>query len=92
MNTRLTFISVRDRKKEYASSKAAYYPFGVDVYLSRRKISHIARLIELPPISHTSMIPAIMVVNVQVYIVRKIKLRGQVIFRHELSRLFNDRL
>lgn len=66
LNIHLTSIFVRDRKKEYASSKAAYYPFGVDAYLSHRKINHIARFIELPAMSSASMIPAILVVNVQV--------------------------
>ncbi|MFS7889989.1 putative Zinc finger, RING-CH-type, Zinc finger, RING/FYVE/PHD-type [Helianthus anomalus] len=34
-----------NKKKECASNQAAYYPIGVDVFLSPRKIDHIARLL-----------------------------------------------
>ncbi|KAL9663779.1 hypothetical protein QQ045_019170 [Rhodiola kirilowii] len=57
---------LRDKKKEHASNKAAYYPFGVDIYLSQRKINHIAKLVELPAISSSPTLPALLVVNVQI--------------------------
>uniref|UniRef100_A0A7N1A1B9 Protein ENHANCED DISEASE RESISTANCE 2 C-terminal domain-containing protein n=1 Tax=Kalanchoe fedtschenkoi TaxID=63787 RepID=A0A7N1A1B9_KALFE len=57
---------LRDKRKEHASNKAAYYPFGVDVYLSHRKINHIARLVELPAISSSGELPSLLVVNVQI--------------------------
>nr|GEV47425.1 hypothetical protein [Tanacetum cinerariifolium] len=41
---------LRDKKKENASNHAAFDPIGVDVFLSPRKIDHIARLLELPTI------------------------------------------
>ncbi|KAB2032062.1 hypothetical protein ES319_D05G346000v1 [Gossypium barbadense] len=56
----------RDKKKDYAPNHAAYYPFGVDVFLSPRKIDHIARFVELPVISHSEKLPSILVVNVQI--------------------------
>ncbi|PPR88084.1 hypothetical protein GOBAR_AA32606 [Gossypium barbadense] len=56
----------RDKKKDYAPNHAAYYPFGVDVFLSPRKIDHMARFIELPVISHSEKLPSILVVNVQI--------------------------
>ncbi|KAK4373222.1 hypothetical protein RND71_008606 [Anisodus tanguticus] len=56
----------RDKKKEFAANYAAYYPFGVDVFLSQRKIDHIARLVELPVIEHSGTLPHILVVNIQV--------------------------
>lgn len=56
----------RDKKKDFASNHAAYYPFGVDVFLSPRKIDHIARFVELPVISHSGKLPSILVVNVQI--------------------------
>ncbi|KAK8643532.1 hypothetical protein V6N13_012824 [Hibiscus sabdariffa] len=56
----------RDKKKDFASNHAAYYPFGVDVFLSPRKIDHIARFVELPVISHSEKLPSILVVNVQI--------------------------
>lgn len=60
----------RDKKKDFAPNYAAYSPFGVDVFLSQRKIGHIARLVELPVINPnpTGNLPPILVVNVQVYI------------------------
>ncbi|GMI79863.1 hypothetical protein like AT1G59650 [Hibiscus trionum] len=56
----------RDKKKDFAPNHAAYYPFGVDVFLSPRKIDHIARFVELPVVSHSGKLPSILVVNVQV--------------------------
>ncbi|XP_039003570.1 uncharacterized protein LOC120130397 [Hibiscus syriacus] len=56
----------RDKKKDFAPNHAAYYPFGVDVFLSPRKIDHIARFVELPIIIHSEKLPSILVVNVQI--------------------------
>ncbi|KAM7267034.1 hypothetical protein ACFE04_009200 [Oxalis oulophora] len=57
---------LRDKKKEFASNYAAYNPFGVDVFLSQRKIDHIARYLELPAASSHEEFPAILVVNIQI--------------------------
>ncbi|KAF5779642.1 putative protein ENHANCED DISEASE RESISTANCE 2 [Helianthus annuus] len=57
----------RDKKKEHAPNYAAYYPFGVDVFLSQRKVDHIARFVELPIVGPSSgELPPILVVNIQV--------------------------
>ncbi|KAE8686913.1 CW14 protein isoform 2 [Hibiscus syriacus] len=56
----------RDKKKDSAPNHSAYYPFGVDVFLSPRKIDHIARFVELPVVSDSGKLPSILVVNVQV--------------------------
>ncbi|PPD94138.1 hypothetical protein GOBAR_DD08843 [Gossypium barbadense] len=56
----------RDKKKDFAHNHAAYYPFGVDVFLSPRKIDHIARFVELPVVGHSGKLPSILVVNVQI--------------------------
>ncbi|KAJ4961589.1 hypothetical protein NE237_021499 [Protea cynaroides] len=56
----------RDKKKELAPNYAAYYPFGVDVFLSQRKVDHIARFVDLPPSNSSGKLPPILVVNVQV--------------------------
>jgi hypothetical protein len=58
----------RDKKKELAPNYAAYNPFGVDVFLSQRKVNHIAQYVELPVVTTTpTKLPSILVVNVQVY-------------------------
>ncbi|XP_047323423.1 uncharacterized protein LOC124927117 isoform X2 [Impatiens glandulifera] len=57
----------KDKKKEPASNYAAYYPIGVDIYLSPRKIDHIARFVELPNVTNsTGSLPPILVVNAQI--------------------------
>ena len=58
----------RDKKKEFASNSAAFNPFGVDLFLSQRKIDHIARFVELPVFNLFEEIPAILVVNIQVIV------------------------
>ncbi|KAF2302438.1 hypothetical protein GH714_036339 [Hevea brasiliensis] len=55
-----------DRKKDLAPNHAAYYPFGVDVFLSPRKVDHIARFVELPVINSSGKLPTVLVVNVQI--------------------------
>ncbi|XP_076894090.1 uncharacterized protein LOC143546278 [Bidens hawaiensis] len=57
---------MKDKKKEWASSQAAFYPIGVDVFLSPRKIDHIARLLELPKVESSGKIPSLLVVNLQI--------------------------
>ncbi|KAI3720266.1 hypothetical protein L6452_21179 [Arctium lappa] len=56
----------RDKKKEHAPNYAAYYPFGVDVFLSQRKIDHIARFLELPVVGPSGELPPILIVNIQI--------------------------
>ena len=62
----------RDKKKEIAPSCAAFYPFAADIFLSQKKIDHIARFVELPVVSTTGDVPSILVVNVQVPILQKL--------------------
>ncbi|XP_057486779.1 uncharacterized protein LOC130772891 [Actinidia eriantha] len=57
---------LRDKKKIFAPNAAAFYPFGVDVFVSPRKIDHIARFVELPVINSSGDVPAILVVNLQI--------------------------
>ncbi|KAL2344243.1 hypothetical protein Fmac_005528 [Flemingia macrophylla] len=57
---------LKDKKKEFASNHSAYYPFGVDVFLSPRKIDHIARFVELPEMNSYGKLPPLLVVNVQI--------------------------
>ncbi|CAA7404115.1 unnamed protein product [Spirodela intermedia] len=57
---------LRDKKKEFAQNCAAYYPFGVDVFLCKQKIDHIARFVELPSVNSSGKFPSVLVVNVQI--------------------------
>lgn len=57
---------LRDKKKDFAPNYAAFYPFGFDVFLSPRKINHIARFVELPAVNSSGILPPILVVNLQI--------------------------
>ncbi|KAL6994271.1 hypothetical protein U1Q18_012378, partial [Sarracenia purpurea var. burkii] len=57
---------LRDKKKVFAPNSAAFYPFGVDVFLSPRKIGHVARFVELPVITSSREAPSILIVNLQI--------------------------
>ncbi|XP_028754339.1 uncharacterized protein LOC114713834 [Neltuma alba] len=56
----------KDKKKDFAPNFSAYYPFGVDVFLSPRKVHHIARFVDLPAMNSSAKLPTILVVNVQI--------------------------
>ncbi|KAH0877102.1 hypothetical protein HID58_064496 [Brassica napus] len=56
---------LREKKKEFAPSHAAYNPFGVDVFLSERKINHVAQYVKLPVTTTSTKLPFILIVNVQ---------------------------
>ncbi|KAL2520447.1 uncharacterized protein Fot_24370 [Forsythia ovata] len=55
----------RDKRKVLAPNNAAYDLFGVDVFLSPRKIDHIAQFVDLPVMSSSAKLPPILIVNVQ---------------------------
>lgn len=57
---------LREKKKEFAPSHAAYNPFGVDVFLSEHKIHHVAQYVKLPVTTTSTKLPSILVVNVQI--------------------------
>ena len=61
-----SYLFDRDKKKFFAPNAAAFYPFGVDVFVSPRKIDHIARFVELPIINSSGDVPTLLVVNLQV--------------------------
>ncbi|KAK2647600.1 hypothetical protein Ddye_015089 [Dipteronia dyeriana] len=56
----------RDKKKDFAPNWAAFCPFGADIFLSQRKIDHIARFVELPVMNLSEDFPSILVVNIQI--------------------------
>jgi hypothetical protein len=39
---------------------------GADVFLSQKKIDHIARFVELPHVNSAGEIPSILIVNIQI--------------------------
>lgn len=57
---------LRDKKKEFAPIGAAFYPLGADLFLSPRKIDHIARYVQIPAINVPGDVPSILIVNIQI--------------------------
>ncbi|KAI5054679.1 hypothetical protein GOP47_0029824 [Adiantum capillus-veneris] len=57
---------LRDKIKIFASEHSMYEPFGVDVFISPKKISHIARYVELPVCNKVGDLPSLLILNIQI--------------------------